>query len=283
MPRTEETMINRKNISALLFFLACFAGAAALSLHAAGPFVSEYQENFEKTLPLSPSGSLSLKNTNGNVFLSTWARNEVEIKAVKTARRNKADLDRVKIEVSATGDSVNVNTVYEKTILRNIRVEVKYEVKVPEGVRLEKVRTTNGDVEITGRFGNSDIGTTNGDVKLEGASGQCLAHTTNGDIRVASFKGPVEADTTNGSIHLDVRTIEDSVRAHTTNGSITLKVGGDVNANFKAHTTNGHIQTDFPITIKGVINSRRTVQGTLGNGGPEIDLRTTNGSIVLTR
>lgn len=283
MPKMEETMRMKKTISALIFFLVLLTGAAVLSLNAAGLFVADYQEKFEKTLPLSAGGSFSLKNTNGDVIVSTWTKNEVEINAVKTAKRDKDDLNRVKIEVSAVGDSVKVDTIYEKTFLRNIRVEVKYEVKVPEGVRLERVRTTNGDVEITGRLGDADVGTTNGDVRLESASGKCLAHATNGDIHVANFKGPLEAGTTNGSIHLDVRTVEAGIMAHTTNGSITLKMVGDVNANFKAHTTNGRIRTDFPITIKGVVNSRRTLEGTLGNGGPEIDLRTTNGSITLTR
>lgn len=273
----------KKTISALIFFLVFLTGAAVLSLNAAGLSAADYQEKFQRTLPLSASGSFGLKNTNGDVIVSTWTKNEVEINAVKTARRDKDDLDRVTIEVSAVGDSVKVDTIYEKTFLRNIRVDVRYEVKVPEGVRLDRVRTTNGDVEITGRFGEAEVGTTNGDVRLESASGKCLAHTTNGDIHIANFKGPVEAGTTNGSVHLDVRTFEAGIVAHTTNGSITLKIGGDVNANFRAHTTNGHIRTDFPITIKGVINSRRTLEGTLGSGGPEIDLRTTNGSITLTR
>ncbi|MDP2913860.1 MAG: DUF4097 family beta strand repeat-containing protein [Candidatus Aminicenantes bacterium] len=266
----------KKSIFTLMICLVFLAGAAYL-------IAAEYQEKFEKALPLTANGSFSLKNTNGDVLISTWTRNEVEIKAVKTAKRDKEDLNRVKIEVSAAGDSVTVDTIYEKTFLRNIRVDVQYEVKVPEGVQLEKVRSTNGDVVLTGRFSDADAGTTNGDVKLESASGKCLAHTTNGDIRAVNFKGPMEASTTNGSIHLEVQTLEAGISGHTTNGSITVKMGGELNANFRAHTTNGRIRTDFPITISGTVSSRRTLEGTLGKGGPEIDLRTTNGSITLTR
>jgi len=286
-------MPTKRFISSLILFLAILAGAAALGLNAACIIVTEggpdffpgrgTQEDFQKTLPLSAGGSFSLKNTNGFVHVSTWNRNEVEIKAVKIAKWSKNDLKRVEIEVSSAGDSVRVDTVYEKSMWRNIRVEVKYEVKVPDGVRLENVRTTNGDIELSGRFSDAEAGTTNGDIRLNSASGRCSAHTTNGDIHVVNFKGPIEAGTTNGSIHLDVRALEAGIRAHTTNGSITLKMEGEVNANFRAHTTNGHIKTDFPVTIRGTISSRRTLEGVFGNGGPEIELRTTNGSITLTR
>ena len=273
---TEEIMNMKKSIFTLMICLVFLAGAAGL-------IAAEDQEKFEKTLPLTANGSFSLKNTNGDVLISTWTRSDVEIKAVKTAKRNKEDLNRVKIEVTAAGDSVTVDTIYEKNFLRNIRVDVQYEVKVPEGVRLQKVRSTNGDVVLTGRFSDADAGTTNGDVKLESASGKCLAHTTNGDIRAVNFKGPIEASTTNGNIHLEVQTLEAGIMGHTTNGSITVKMAGELNANFRAHTTNGRIRTDFPITITGTVNSRRTLDGTLGKGGPEIDLRTTNGSITLSR
>ena len=266
----------KKSMTALLICSVLLAGSAYLA-------AADYQEKFEKTFPLTANGSFSLKNTNGDVFVSTWAKSEVAIKAVKTARRDKDDLDRIKIEVSATGNSVSVDTVYDREFLRNIRVDVQYDVKVPEGVRLEKVRSTNGDVELMGRFSDADAGTTNGSIKLESASGRCLAHTTNGDVRVVNSKGPIEARTTNGDVHLDVQALEAGITAHTTNGSITLRAAGDLNADFSAHTTNGRIRTDFPITISGMISSRRTLEGKMGNGGPEINLRTTNGSITLTK
>ena len=57
-----------------------------------------------------------------------------------------------------------------------------------------------------------------------------------------------------------------------------------MNAELKAHTTNGHIQTDVPITVQGELrSSRRDIDGKLGNGGPLIELRTTNGGITISR
>ena len=241
----------------------------------------EYTQDFQKTLPLPSDGRFSLKNTNGFVHVSTWDRSEVDVKAKKIARRRESDLDRVKIEVDATSAAVRVDTVYER--FRNLRVKVNYEVKVPEGCRLELVRSTNGDVELAGRFGEVTAGTTNGDIRLESASGRVDLSTTNGTIRANNVKGPVKAGTTNGNVVLELVEFSGDITADTTNGSIRLRLAGEPNARLVARTTNGSIRTDIPVTIEGGTNSRRRLEGTLGKGGPTISLETTNGSITISR
>jgi len=281
----------KRTISTLALALGLLMGAAVIGLNAAcivfdanGPHFlggQEYKEDFLKIVPLSAGGSFSLKNTNGVVRVSTWAKDEVEIKAVKTARGNKADLDKITIEVVAAAGSVRVETVYPK--LSNLRVSVAYEIKVPENARLEEVRTTNGDLEFTGRLADVKAGSTNGDVRVDSATGRCEVGTTNGDIHLTNARGPVNARTTNGGVHLTLGKIEAEITAKTTNGSITLRAAGDLNAELKARTTNGRIQTDFPITVQGMVSSKRSLEGKLGTGGPLIDLHTTNGSITLGR
>jgi DUF4097 and DUF4098 domain-containing protein YvlB len=160
---------------------------------------------------------------------------------------------------------------------------VNYEVKVPEGCRLELVRSTNGDVELAGRFGEVKAGTTNGDIRLESVRGRAELSTTNGSIRAYDVSGAISAETTNGGIVLELRELTEDIRADTTNGSIKLRLAGEPNARLVARTTNGSISTDFPITITGRINSRRRLEGTLGKGGPFIELETTNGSITISR
>jgi len=281
----------KRTISTLALALGLLAGAAVIGLNAAcfvfdenglhflgGP---EYKEDFLKTVPLSAGGSFSLKNTNGVVRLSTWAKDEVEIKAVKTARGDKANLDKVTIEVVAAAGSVRVETVYPK--LRNLRVSVAYEIKVPENARLEEVHTTNGDIEIAGRLADIKAGSTNGDVRVDSAAGRCEIGTTNGDIRLVNAHGVVEARTTNGGVHIEIGKVDAAISAKSTNGSITLRTSGELNAELKARTTNGRIQTDFPITVQGVVRSGRSLEGKLGTGGPLIDLHTTNGGITIGR
>jgi len=244
----------------------------------------EYKEDFSKTLPLKAGERFSLENVNGGVTIATWKEDKVEIKAVKTARRNKEDLDKVEIRVDEGAGSVSVKAIWPK-FPRRVNVSVEFTVMVPEGVNLDEVGTVNGGVDATGRYGRVDLGTTNGSISVKDASGALEAGTTNGEVRISRFDGRIEADTTNGNIRLEGVTFKDGITAETTNGSITLAIASPetLNADLTARTTNGHITVDFPITLQNLGQSKRRVEGRIGQGGPEISLHTTNGSIKLTR
>ena len=76
--------------------------------------------------------------------------------------------------------------------------------------------------------------------------------------------------------------MQSAVRAHTSNSGITVHLPGEVNARLAADTSNGSITSDFEMRLRGEI-SKRHIDGTLGNGGPLIDLSTSNGSIRIVR
>jgi DUF4097 and DUF4098 domain-containing protein YvlB len=260
----------------LAVFVLLLAGSAAA--------LADYREDYSKTLPLKAGERFSLDNVNGAVTVSTWKEDKVEIKAVKVARNDEKDLKDVEIRVEQSAGHVSVKAIWPKFRL-HFNVNVDFEIKVPEGVILDEVETVNGEVKVTGRFGRAAVGTTNGSVSVEDASGELKAYTTNGGIQVSRFEGKLDADTTNGNIRLEGLTFKDGISAETTNGSITLAIASPekLNANLLARTTNGHITVDFPVTLKNLTPSKHRVEATIGQGGPEISLETTNGSIKITK
>lgn len=248
-----------------------------------GPAAGEFKENWHKTFPLGADGRFSVKNVNGDIRISTWDKAEADVSAVKTCRSKEENLKLVTIEAQSGAGYVAIDTIWPKSPFRNLRISVDYEIKVPAGVKLEMIRSTNGELELVGRFGEVAAETTNGDVKLEGAAGPAFLDTTNGDITARDVRGSVKADTTNGGIHLVIDGLKDNVTANTTNGSITVRLIGPVNARLEAETTNGHIDVDVPVTIKGMSRSRRNISGVIGDGGPLLSLDTTNGSITIAK
>jgi DUF4097 and DUF4098 domain-containing protein YvlB len=244
----------------------------------------DYREDFAKTLPLKAGETFSLENVNGRVTVATWTESKVEIKAVKVARDDDKDLKDVEIRVEASAGKVSVKAIWPKH-RSDFHVKVDFDIKVPEGVHLRKVETVNGDVEVSGTFGSGEIETTNGGITAAGVKGPLDVSTTNGGIRVSRQEGKLTAETTNGSIRLEQVTFKDGLRAETTNGSITLAIQGpgEINANLVAETTNGSISVDFPVTLKNLRQSRHLVEAQVGQGGPEISLHTTNGSITITK
>jgi DUF4097 and DUF4098 domain-containing protein YvlB len=243
----------------------------------------EFREDYHKTFPLGPDGRFSVKNVNGDIRISTWDKPEADVTAVKISKSNEENLKLVKIEEQSGSGFVAIDTIWPKSPFRNLRISVDYEIKVPAGVRLELVRSTNGNLELIGKFGEVMADTTNGNVNLEGSAGPAVLDTTNGDITARDIRGSVEADTTNGGIHLTIDGLKDNVTADTTNGSITVKLLGAANARLEAHTTNGHIDVAVPVTIKDLSKSRTRLSGTIGDGGPLMKLDTTNGSITIEK
>lgn len=265
----------------VLFVLAVTMLFLAVSCIMAG---EEYKEDFSKTLPLKAGGHFTLENVNGDIAVSTWKEDKVEIKAVKTARRREEDLAKVEIRVEEIVGGVVVKAVWPKFPNR-ADVNVRFTIQVPEGVILDGFETVNGGVEVTGRYERAEVGTTNGTIAITGAAGEFEADTTNGGIRVAGFEGRLEADTTNGGIKLEGLTLKGPLAAGTTNGSITvvLAQAEGLNADLDASVTNGHITVDFPVTLQGLKGSKKRIEGKIGQGGPAISLHTTNGSITLTK
>lgn len=247
-----------------------------------GLLAEENKEEFNKVLPLSASGTFSLENVNGTVTITTWTESKVEIKAVKTTKKDKENLAKVKIEVKSTPDSVSVETIYPKH--SNTGVSVTYDVKVPQGVTLDEVSTVNGDVSITGPFGKAAASTTNGKVFADKTSGSLSLSTTNGEVEALDVKGKIEAHSVNGSIRLEISQVTDDITAETVNGGITLRLAvQELDADLKVETVNGSISTDFPVTIQNLTKTKHKLEGRMGKGGPAISLETVNGSVRLTK
>jgi DUF4097 and DUF4098 domain-containing protein YvlB len=267
----------------MIFFISLGVQAANISPNDifSDLFGQEKKEEFHKTLPLKVGGTFSLENVNGSITINTWKEDKVEIKAVKTTKGDSENLKKVEIEIESSPDRVLVDTVYPK--IRNLRVSVKYEVKVPEGANIGKVKSVNGSVYMSGPLGNVRASTTNGKVELEGASGDVRLSTTNGSIEASHIRGELEAETTNGSIEVDMESLEDEVKAETVNGGITLRLGSSrkIDADLTAKTVNGTIYLDVPVTFKTIQKSKHSLEGKIGQGGTLVYLKTVNGSIRI--
>jgi|ERR1035441_5541182 hypothetical protein len=91
-------------------FAATILGSL-LALLLATSIQAQVTQDFHRTVPLSANGRVSLDNINGDVEITGWDRNEVQIDAVKKAR-DQQRLDEARIEVNVASDSVEIKTRY---------------------------------------------------------------------------------------------------------------------------------------------------------------------------
>src|SRR5215510_15633407 len=195
-------------------------------------------KDFNQTVPLQPCGTFELQNVNGPVDVQGWDRNEVEIHAVKTAKQQESDLERVSIEVSARADGVAVTTRYPQN--EGVEVAVEYTIHVPHGAKVEH------------------LGTVNGTLRVAGVSEVDELHTVNGNIEVYEADNNVRAHTTNGNVHLELSQVHgvSGTVAENTNGSVVLAVPANAQADLEARCLNGNFQSELPFAMEGSLKPR---------------------------
>jgi DUF4097 and DUF4098 domain-containing protein YvlB len=233
--------------------------ALALNISASG----QASEEFHRTVPLPSNGRLSLGNVNGNVTITGWERNEVQIDAVKKAK-DQQKLDEAKIEVDAGSDYVRIRTRYPENHTNNNPASVTYELHVPRTARLDSIDLVNGSLTVS---------QVSGDIRSSLVNGKTVVH---------DLAGRAELSSVNGTIDAYYRSLESvqSIELKSVNGTVRLGLPSSPNADVTVSTVNGGITTDFPLTVQGKFMGRH-LDGKLGNGGTRIEISNVNGSVHI--
>ncbi len=243
--------------------LAIIATATLLALLIALPAYADLTQEFHRTVPLSADGRVSLSNINGDVEITGWARNEVQIDAVKTAR-DQQRLDNIRIEVNNSGNSVEIQTKYPEGHTNNNPGSVRYTLHVPQNARIDKINLVNGSLDV------------------QKIAGEVNANLVNGKVRASDLAGTADLATVNGAVDANYSSLNNvrEIKLMSVNGAINLLLPQSPNADVSASVVNGNISTDFPLTVKGHFVGK-SMSGTLGSGGMHIELSNVNGSIHI--
>jgi DUF4097 and DUF4098 domain-containing protein YvlB len=239
-------------LSAMLFLV--FACSAYL-------YAATDEQTLHQSYELNKTGSVAVKNVNGDVTIRVWDKNEVDLKATK--RGHSEDFDLVEISIDSKPDRFTVESKYPH-FRNNLDVAVDYELTVPRSAVLEDISNVNGGVDITGVEGEIGVSTVNGSVDIDGSRSSVKAESVNGSVHAKWAQFPQKGD----------------IVMQTVNGRLQLTLPKDVNADLEAKSMNGSIHSDFPITVHNGFLSHR-LEGQIGKGGVSITLKTLNGSINI--
>jgi len=253
------------------------ATAFIFALVALTASASTLEETFDHTYDVPSGARLSLANVNGRIIIHSWDQTRVRVHADKVVRGSgdeaKQAMAALKIDVTRSAGGLSVMTRYPKRgsdggfldwmFGSHVDASVTYDVTVPRAMSLD-LDNTNGAIEVSDVRGSHKLNTTNGHIQMARCGGDVSAETTNGGIKAELI------DVTPGK----------SVRLETTNGRISLAAPPTLAAQLDAATTNGSINTELPVTTTNK-SGRHSLRGALNGGGPELRLRTTNGSIDI--
>ena len=205
-------------------------------------------ETIDRTAPIGANGSLKLKNFSGDVRITGTNSHEVVIHAVRRAKREQ--LDNIKLEVTTSGTSVEIEANKRVAGWRDKNdnvVETDFDIKVPYGTELD-LYSFSGRIDVTGVRANINAETFSGDVMLDVASAAELPALT----------------------------------GETFSGNIRVKVPDSASGRVEFNSFSGSVESAVPISMTS--NRRRNVSGDIGSGtGPTLKFKTFSGDLRIQK
>ena len=221
-------------------------------------------ENVDRTLTLAPGGTVRLKTFSGRVNITGSGGNQVVIKAVRRATRDR--LDDIKLEITQNGNVIDIDANHRVVERRNDNVvETDFEIQVPSQTKLD-LRTFSAPVTVTGVAG---------DLEVEGFSS---------DIRLTDVSGPKRVKTFSGGVDVQARSWADGddVNVNTFSGDVTLRLPDNARGAITFDSFSGTFDSDLPVALSS--SSKRNFRGTLNGGGStDFRLNTFSGSVRIQR
>lgn len=259
------------------------------------------QEDFRWSGRIARGRTIEIAGLLGDVRAEHTSGDQVEV----VGRRMGDDADEVRVEVveQADGDVV-ICTIYpvrersgRTDRSRNDRdrddddgpcrnghsgelsvdadeARIDFTVRVPQGVHLA-ARTVDGDIEATGLRSPVDAASVSGHVRV----------STTGTARAATVSGNVDAAFGEAD--------GDDMEFASVSGNVVVRVPSGMGAQVEARTLSGDIQSDFELDMgagdreagrHGIhIEIGKQATGTIGRGGPELNVNTVSGNIRLLR
>lgn len=267
---------------------------------------------FEKSLPTEKGQKLRVDTQAGNIKITSWDKNEVQVKIYGSAEIENSfefevgtDASGVKVNGSKKAGARDPNNI---TVKYEISVPLDYSVKVSTGVGNVTLTDQNGTVEISTKGGNVSLGNVTGDIDVSTAGGNIIVSknkgmlklsTAGGNIKAKNFSGNVDASTAGGSINLTGS--NGKVEGSTAGGSISLDYTGK-NYGIDLSTMAGQISVDLPpdfdadadlSTMVGKVkcdfytsgekNKSSNLQTKINNGGEPLRCSTMAGNINISK
>lgn len=203
-------------------------------------------ETIDRTLTLPANGTVRLKTFSGRVRITGGSGDQVVVKAVRRATRDR--LNDIKLEITQSGSTIEIDANHRVVERRNDNVvETDFEIQVPAGARLD-VKTFSAPVTVIGVNGSQHIDGFSSDVTVESSS-----FGDGNDIDINTFSG-------------DVR----------------LRLPDSARGNINFNTFSGRFESDLPVTLNS--SSRRNFRGQLNGGGSgDFRLKTFSGDVTIRR
>jgi DUF4097 and DUF4098 domain-containing protein YvlB len=227
----------------------------------------EAKSPWSRTYKVAAGATLEIREVNGRITVEATDGSEIQVTATRVAKAPteeaaKAAAEKLQINEKVSAERVELDSTSGFQLTSGLSHHVDYDVKVPRSINLA-IKVTNSQV---------DVKSVTGTVRIE---------AVNGEITVNGAEQGTDITTVNGRVILNLAKVgTDGARVNSTNGEIEVGVPAGGKATFAARVANGAVEVEG-LELQTTEKTYRRLDATLGGGGPEIRLNTTNGMIKI--
>lgn len=240
------------------------------------------------TINVQKGDVLDVELEHGNINVSTWDKNEVQISAKNIDEDEfslySAEKKSGRIEVKFKGDDSDEFRI-ELTIPSDLTIDLKTgggNITINNDLLSKTTISTAGGNITTKTIGaEANISTAGGNIKIADINGNVELTTAGGDIQVGSVNGKADISTAGGNIK--VGAVNSTADISTAGGNVTV---GTVGGNADISTAGGNItvstvsgSADISTGGGNVILDGATGKVEANTGGGNIELKNIKGSI----
>ncbi|WP_375446563.1 DUF4097 domain-containing protein [uncultured Fibrella sp.] len=267
-----------------------FIFIALLLAVAATPLRAQNDVKEQLVVPLTDpgkAGSLEVDLINGFIHVVGYSGKDIVIDATSSARNRNQNNDQTTggMRRISGGNSFDITAEEKNNTVKvhsgSHQKAVNLTIKVPQRFSLKLHTINNGDITVENVTGELEISNINGAIELTNISGSAVAQTVNGNL-VATFRD------------VDNKT---PMAFSTLNGKVDVTFPASVKANVKLKSDMGDLFSDFDIDVdKSQPKATRSSQsgmyrvtiddwvyGKINSGGPEVMMKTMQGSIYVRK
>ena len=232
-------------------------------------------EQITKSFNVSPDGTLTLRTDAGSIEINTHSSDTVEVD-VDIDQRNDGDFT-VNFEQDDDGVSIDGE---RKGEWYGGSLRVRYAITLPEQYNVD-VDTAGGAISIESLTGQVEARTSGGRITVSDVVGDIDIKTSGGALNISDVKGNIDGHTSGGGIDLRLSEQPDEdVSLRTSGGSINAMFPETIKIDLEASTSGGRVKSEWP--VEGSV-SKREIEGKINGGGPQVDLKTSGGSIHVEK
>ncbi len=248
---------------------------------------AEASETLE--IDLSGDSSLFAKTHNGGITYEGSSATAGSARVVVTKKGGGRTLEDAENALAAidvwvddsSAEGKKLGWRWKESKRRNWGCSVSFDIAGPSEIGFE-ARTHNGAIRVVEVAGSVKATTHNGSIRVDSEGGPLSARTHNGSIRAQYEGSKLSLVTHNGPITVDLaQTVSIAGNIKTHNGGVKIAVGDETSAVLKCRTHNGRMKSDVPLA--DAERTKRTLSGSIGQGGDTLGIRTHNGSVRIKK